>query len=90
MTGEIQKREFVYDAFISYSRRNEEFAEALYKKLSDYKPPRSLNLQQRRLNVFLDKSELVGNDLDESLKRNLLNSAKLLVLCSQRREAVAL
>ncbi|MCI0423808.1 MAG: TIR domain-containing protein, partial [Acidobacteria bacterium] len=82
MADEIQKKEFVYDAFISYSRRNGEFAEALYKKLSEYKPPKGLDLPQRRMNVFLDKSELVGNDLDESLKRNLLNSAKLLVLCS--------
>lgn len=82
MKAEIQKKEFVYDAFISYSRRNGEFAEALYKKLSDYKPPKGLDLPQRRLNVFLDKRELFGNDLDESLKRNILNSAKLLVLCS--------
>src|SRR4030095_4288470 len=76
METEVQKKDFAYDAFISYSRRNEKFAEALYKKLADYKPPKGLDLPQRRLNIFLDKRELFGNDLDESLKTNLLNSAK--------------
>jgi hypothetical protein len=82
MEAEMQKKEFVYDVFISYSRRNGEFAEALYKKLSEYRPPTGLDLPTRRMNVFLDKRELYGNDLDEALKRNLLSSAKLLVLCS--------
>ena len=82
MKAEIQREEPVYDVFISYSRRNGEFAEALYKKLSEYKPPKGLELPQRHLSVFLDKRELYGNDLDASLKRNLLNSAKLLALCS--------
>jgi hypothetical protein len=39
MGTEIQKKEFVYDAFISCSWRNGNFAEALDKKLSEYKPP---------------------------------------------------
>lgn len=82
MEVKIQKQEFVYDAFISYSRRNAEFAEAFYKRLSEYRPPKGLNLLQRRLSIFLDQRELYGNDLDEALKRNLLNSAKLVVLCS--------
>ena len=42
----------MHDAFISYSRRNADFARLLEKALEEFKPPRDLNVPQRYLDVF--------------------------------------
>jgi hypothetical protein len=45
--GDDKKQQsFVNDDFISYSRRDREFAACREKALGDYKPPNGLNLPQ--------------------------------------------
>jgi hypothetical protein len=62
-----------YDAFISYSRRDGYFAKKLESKLEWYRVPRGTkghggkDLQRRRLNIFRDEQDLIGNDLPEAI-----------------------
>ena len=53
---------FEYDAFISYRRSEQAFAQQLEGALEAYKPPRGMGLPDRRLNVFRDESDLDGSD----------------------------
>ena len=71
-----------YDAFISYSRKDEAFASALEKALEAYTPPKDLKVPQRPLDIFRDKEDFTGNDYVQSLEKYLHCSSKLIVLCS--------
>lgn len=71
-----------YDAFISYSRRDREFAFSLEKRLEAYKPPKDLAVPRRRLKIFRDEGDLTGNEYFRSIERHLNGSAKLIVVCS--------
>jgi tetratricopeptide (TPR) repeat protein len=72
-----------YDVFVSYSRRDQAIAEALYRGLPRYRPPRSLDgVPRRPLRVFRDVHDIVGTVLEESIRRHLDCSARLVVLCS--------
>ena len=71
-----------YDAFISYSRKNKTFADRLAKVLGEYRPPKDLDVPQRRLSAFLDVNDFTGAEYYRSLDRNLRRSRKLIVLCS--------
>jgi TIR domain/Anaphase-promoting complex subunit 4 WD40 domain/WD40-like Beta Propeller Repeat/WD domain, G-beta repeat len=73
---------FKYDAFVSYSRRDSEFARRLEQALNSYSPPKDLGVPQRRLRVFRDESDFQGVEYHASLDRNLRESANLLVVCS--------
>lgn len=73
---------FEFDAFLSYSRRDAEFARRLEKALEAYAPPHDLPLPQRRLRVFRDEADIHGVELTTTLERHLRRSAKLIVLCS--------
>jgi formylglycine-generating enzyme required for sulfatase activity len=73
---------YSHDAFISYSRRNEDFAAVLESALEGYKPPKGMALPQRHLEIFRDKRDFTGTEYHESLVRHLGNSAKLIVICS--------
>lgn len=73
---------FKYDAFVSYSRRDSEFARRLEQALSAYMPPRDLPVPRRRLRVFRDESDFQGTDYHASLDRNLRDAANLIVICS--------
>ena len=77
----------VYDAFISYSRKDEVFAERLERRLERYRPPGGLSCGNRRLNVFRDIQDLVGSDLSDSIKRSLRASSHLIVICSPNSRA---
>jgi hypothetical protein len=44
MQTDLQTRSFKHDAFISYSRKNLEFAIKLEEALESYEPPKGLNL----------------------------------------------
>ena len=72
----------VHDAFISYSRRNREFAVRLEKALENYAPPKHSGAAQRRLDVFRDETDFTGVDYHSSLDSHLHASAKLIVVCS--------
>ncbi len=78
-----------YDAFISYSRRDADFARRFEAALDAYRPPRDLAVPQRRLRVFRDESDFSGVEYHASLERNLRASAKLIVLCSPAAAASA-
>jgi WD40 repeat protein len=71
-----------HDAFISYSRKNREFAVRLQKALGNYLPPRDLPLPHRRLDVFRDEEDFTGAEYYQSVDRHLRDSSKLIVLCS--------
>jgi hypothetical protein len=77
-----EEPKYTYDAFISYSRKNTDFAAKLEKALKDYKPPKDLDVPQRHINVFRDVNDFTGADYDQSVKRHLKASAKLIVVCS--------
>ena len=69
-----------FDAFISYSRRDVKFARWLERALERYRPPRAF--ASKRLDVFRDVQDLVGNELSDAIATALRRSAALLVICS--------
>ena len=78
---------FKYSVFISYSRKDIDFARKLETALEAYHPPKHLPVPHRRLNVFRDESDFTGSDYLASLDNNLRDSSKLLVICSPRSRA---
>ena len=72
----------VHDAFISYSRRDRDFAALLEKALKAYKPPPGLGLAARFLNVFRDESDFSGTEYYAAIDAQLRQSRKLILLCS--------
>ena len=71
-----------WDIFISYSRKDHQFATRLHAALNAYQPPRGLPLPRRRLQAFLDTSDFSGPDYRPAIRRHLGNSAKIIVICS--------
>jgi hypothetical protein len=49
MEPNIQKSDYTNDVFISYSRKDREFAAKLEKALKEYRPPKEMNMPQRNL-----------------------------------------
>ncbi len=87
------KREFKYDAFISYRHAELDIyaAEHLHKLLENFRVPRLADQelkksQKRRINrVFRDKDELPASDnLAAPIEEALRNSQFLIVVCSPR------
>jgi WD40 repeat protein len=75
-------RKAEHDAFISHSRKDRLFAQALEKALENFRPPKDLPLEQRRLAIFRDEADFTGVAYDEAVERHLRNSAALIVVCS--------
>lgn len=81
---------FRYAAFISYSRKDADFARRLHRRLERYVIHASLGSfdivtggkRNRIYPVFRDQEELAAGNLPELLKANLKNSAALIVVCS--------
>jgi hypothetical protein len=71
-----------WDIFISYSRKDQQFATRLHAALNAYQPPRGLPLPPRRLQAFIDTSDFSGPDYRPAIRRHLGNSAKIIVICS--------
>ena len=82
MEPDVQKQTYIHDVFISYSRKDKEFARKLDKSLKDYKPPKDPKVPQRNLDVFRDEEDFTGVEYHHSLEKHLKESAKLIVLCS--------
>jgi hypothetical protein len=85
--------EFKYWAFISYSHRDEEWAQWLHKELETYRVPRRLvgrstplgPVPRRLFPVFRDREELPGSaDLGGNISGALARSRTLVVVCSPR------
>lgn len=83
----MEKREYEYYAFISYSRTDEKWAKWIQRKLETYRFPISLRRENQDLPgkifpVFRDKTDLPSGVLWEQLKRQLEESEYLIVICS--------
>jgi hypothetical protein len=78
---------YKYDAFISYSRKNQAFAQKLEQSLENYKPEKSLSVPQRHIEIFRDHEDFTGGDYHKSLQKNLMDSSKLIVICSPEARA---
>jgi len=66
MEPEVRKNDYTNDAFMSFSRKDREFAARLEKALEDYRPPKDLNAPQRNLVVFRDEADFTGSEYHES------------------------
>lgn len=79
---------FQYYAFISYSRKDEKWAEWLHKKLENYKLPSIIrkesngNLPKQIRPVFRDKTDIGTGSLEQNIKSELEDSRFLIVICS--------
>jgi WD40 repeat protein len=73
---------YQYDAFISYSWKNQTFAKQLEASLERYRLPKSLAVGKDRLNIYRDVQDQVGNDLSEAIRKGLQDSHYLVVICS--------
>ena len=87
-TGEPADRDYLYDAFISYRHveRDRIWAEWLIEALEGFRTPKSLvdkGLPPRLRKVFRDEDELPSSaDLNDQIKRALVGSRFLIVVCS--------
>ena len=78
---------YKYIAFISYQRKDEEWAKWLHHQLEYYRLPVNLGEDDSSaINslrpIFLDEAELAGGNLSESIEEALSQSRYLIVLCS--------
>ncbi len=71
-----------FDVFLSYSRKDVDFAGRLEKALRSYTPPKDLPVPHRHLSVFRDVTDMLGVELTEALDDKLRHTSKLVVLCS--------
>ena len=76
-----------YYAFISYQRKDEEWAERLRNKLEHYRMPSSVRKQDASLPkeirpIFRDALELAGGVLAKEIETALQQSKYLIVICS--------
>lgn len=82
------RKEYSYFAFISYSRKDEKWAEWLQTRLENYRLPAALrkenvDLPAKIFPVFRDKTDLSGVGVEDSLHRELEASKYLIVICSK-------
>jgi len=77
---------YQYYAFISYSRKDEQWAQWLQGKLENYRLPNIAahhsQLPKHIRPVFLDKTDIGIGGLHQSLARELEDSRYLIVICS--------
>ena len=78
-----QKPSHAFDVFLSYSRKDKDFAAKLENALESYKFPKSLKTAKRNLNVFRDETDIqAGENYDRIIEEHLKGSGKLVVVCS--------
>jgi hypothetical protein len=71
-----------HDAFISYSRRDRDFARVLGETLRNYRPPKDLGVAQRNLSIFRDEEDFTGVEYHAAVSRHLRESGRLIIVCS--------
>ena len=79
------KSEYTFDAFISYSHRNQNWGNWLQRKLETFPIPDDMRGDRPRgqkLRIFRDQTDLAGTGLQNSLRQNLDISEYLIVICS--------
>ncbi|MBR3170449.1 MAG: toll/interleukin-1 receptor domain-containing protein [Lachnospiraceae bacterium] len=79
------KSEYTFDAFISYSHRNQNWGKWLQRKLETFPIPNDMRGDRPRgqkLRIFRDQTDLAGTGLQDSLRQNLDVSEYLIVICS--------
>ena len=90
---ETEKKEFRYDAFISYRHAPLDIyvAETLHKKLENFKVPRVADKETKKLlksgikRIFRDRDELpLSGNLSDPITEALASSEYLIVICSPR------
>ena len=77
--------EFAYDAFISYSHRDLNWARWIQERLETFPIPAEAGepfANRRRMRVFRDQTDLAGVEVTASLRRELRASRYLVVVCS--------
>jgi WD40 repeat protein len=84
---EARPNEHQFDVFLSYSRKDEEFAKKLEEALENYRLPKDVKtslVSKNRLSVFRDKRDLVpvAGDYWKTIEGYLARSANLVVVCS--------
>ena len=79
----------VHDAFISYSRKDKDFALRLERALESWSLPKGLDVPQRRLDIFRDEADMTGGEYHSSIQKHVKESRKLIVLCSPAARASA-
>ena len=78
-------QEYVYDAFISYSHRDMQWAKRLQHRLETFPIPKDMTdaaSGRRKLRVFRDQTDLTGSELEIALRKELDASKFLNVICS--------
>ena len=87
----IRRSKHSYYAFLSYSHKDEEFADWLHSELEDFKVPNALSgkltqngvIPKQLKPIFRDEHELAAaDDLSEEIETALASSQFLIVLCS--------
>ena len=72
-----------FDIFLSYSRKDRDFAARLESALESYRFPKSLKSVKRSLNVFRDESDIqAAGDYHRTIEQHLKSSVKMVVVCS--------
>jgi hypothetical protein len=80
---ESRKPSHAFDVFLSYSRKDRDFAAKLKNALESYKLPESLKADRRTLNVFRDEAGIeAAGDYYSTIAQHLEGSTKLVVICS--------
>ena len=77
--------EFVYDAFISYSHSDMQWAKKLQHRLETFSIPKDMTEAtggRKKLRVFRDQTDLTGAELEAALRKELDASKYLIVICS--------
>ena len=67
-------QEYVYDAFISYSHRDMQWAKRLQHRLETFPIPKDMTdaaSGRRKLRVFRDQTDLTGSELEIALRKEL-------------------
>lgn len=73
---------FEFDGFISYNRRDKDFAARLERDIERFSVPKTLRKGSPRLKVFRDTDDMTGSDYEKAIRRHLDASRKLIVVCS--------
>ncbi len=82
--------DYTFDAFISYSHQDMNWAKWLQRKLETFNIPNDMKGDRpkgRRLRIFRDQTDLAGTGLEDSLRQNLDISEFLIVICSPQSAA---
>ncbi len=85
---EMNDQRYAYYAFISYSHKDQKWADWLHRKLENYRLPNAVRreaegrLPKHIRPVFRDKTDIGVGSLSQSLRKELEDSRFLIVICS--------